>query len=236
MENEAASEKAHAPTPASWKPGQSGNPSGNPPGKIRTVAKTAKALVEKFYADMDDIADTVIEQAKAGDLQAAEMILKRIVAPLKPRAQYIDLKLDTKTTLSEQAETVLAAVVTGQIDPETGNNIINSITHFAKLRETDELSARLARIEAALGVSAGASVGTLPLYPIYPHGEDAQPGENVRADLATRWTGAETTGKDAGMGGPLGAAQGAGALTTPAPLAQRGGPVSGCAAPALAGG
>lgn len=171
------------------------------PNTTRGIKLSAgtRALVEKLYGDRHDDINTVMDalmvKAMSGDLPAIEMVMKRVIAPLKPRTPHINLELDVNAALSEQAKHVLQAVVTGQLDPDTGASLINSITHFAKLRETDELTERLARIEAALLLAPGGEIRESKVDARVGDGmAEARGQDRARADLAARWEGATRAG------------------------------------------
>ena len=126
-----------------WKPGQSGNPAGRPKGSKNRKTK----LTEAFCADAKAIVRKVVEAALAGDMQAANIVISRLQPPLKARAETVEFDLDTTKSLTEQAAQVLNAVAAGQVDPDTGQQIINSITAFAGLKQIDELEGRLSTLE-----------------------------------------------------------------------------------------
>lgn len=129
-----------------WKKGQSGNPSGRPPGAKdrRTVA------MEEFINAGPEVALAVVRAAKAGDVAAAALVLARIAPPLKAHAPTVRFVFDVNRSLTEQAAQILEAVSVGAVDPETGCNLIQAITVYAKLREGDELMARLSQVEAVM--------------------------------------------------------------------------------------
>ncbi|OJA07375.1 hypothetical protein QHL1GM_07875 [Halomonas sp. QHL1] len=97
-----------------------------------------------------EIARVVCEKALEGDMQAANIVLSRLQPPLRSRAERVNFQLDSDAPLTQQARQVLEAVSTGDIDPETGKLLIDSISAFAKLREQDELATRLELIEMTL--------------------------------------------------------------------------------------
>jgi hypothetical protein len=141
--------KAHQEASASsagqrgWQPGQSGNPSGRPAG-----ARNRKTVIaDEFAKDGSAVAQVVIAAAKAGDMQAANLVLSRLSPPLRARAEKVQFELTPDAPLTTQAQQILTAVAAGDVDPETGQLLINCIASFAGLKATDELEARLAALE-----------------------------------------------------------------------------------------
>ena len=141
--------KAHQEANASstgqrgWVPGQSGNPSGRPAGS----RNRKNVIADEFANEGSAIARKVIEAALAGDMQAANICLSRLSPPLRARAEKVQFELTPDAPLSTQAQQILTAVAAGDVDPETGQLLINCIASFAGLKATDELEARLAALE-----------------------------------------------------------------------------------------
>lgn len=124
-------------------PGVSGNPSGRPKG-----TKAKKTLIaQEFEKDGSKVARVVIDAALAGDITAANIVLQRLAPALKVRAEKVQFELDSQAPLTHQAGQVLAAVALGEIDPDTGQVLINCISAFAGLRQVDELDERLRALE-----------------------------------------------------------------------------------------
>lgn len=111
----------HKPKPSGWKPGESGNPSGRPKG----AANKKTLIAEEFEKEGSAIARVVINAAKNGDIQAANIALMRLAPPLKPECRKINITLDTSLSLTKQAKQVLDAIASGNIDPENGRLLIN---------------------------------------------------------------------------------------------------------------
>ena len=61
-----------------WQPGTSGNPAGRPPGSGK-VAKLRAEIAEH----VPDIVAQLVESAKGGDVQAARLLLERVLPPVK---------------------------------------------------------------------------------------------------------------------------------------------------------
>lgn len=138
----------HQTTKQGWAPGQSGNPAGRPKGSLNR-----KSLIfEEFEKEGSAVARVVIEAAKNGDIQAANIVLQRLAPALKARCEKVTFALDSTQSLTDQARQVLQAIALGEIDPETGKLLIECISGFAGLREIDELASRLNAIEARFDV------------------------------------------------------------------------------------
>lgn len=123
--------------------GQSGNPAGRPMGSKNKKTLVALAL----DAAAEDVTKAVIESAKGGDMQAARLCLDRIQPPLRPRAETVQFDLDPAAPLTTQAGQVLGAISKGELDPDTGKLLIECLSAFAGLKQTDELALRIAQLE-----------------------------------------------------------------------------------------
>jgi len=129
---------------AKFQPGQSGNPRGRPRG-IQTQAKLRNAIAE----DMPAIIEAVTEAAKGGDIQAAKLLLDRVLPALKPQDQAVSLPLSDG--LAASGRSILAAVGQSGVTPEQGFKLLQGLSALSRVIETDEL---LRRIEALEQVQA----------------------------------------------------------------------------------
>lgn len=127
--------------PTQWKPGESGNPKGKPPGT---------GELQKLRAAIGVHVPAILEQlviaARGGDIQAARLILERVLPPVKAieHAQAIHLP---DGTLTEQGRSVLLAVAAGELAPGQGAQLIAALGTLAKISEVDELADRITLLE-----------------------------------------------------------------------------------------
>ena len=131
------------PPAAAWKPGQSGNPKGRPPGRGE-VSKLRAAIADR----VPELLAAMMTRALDGDVGAARLLLERAIAPLKGVEQAVILRLPNDGTLSAKANAVLSAASAGDLAPGQAAQLIAALGTLAKIHEVDELSARIAALEA----------------------------------------------------------------------------------------
>jgi len=124
--------------------GVSGNPAGRKPGIVDRRTRITQALAD----DAQKIVDVVVSAALEGDMQAAGIVLARIAPPLKAAADKVQFEYRTDIPLSEQAESVMAAVASGAVDAETGKTLIGCIQSVAGIRAIEDLEQRIIQLEA----------------------------------------------------------------------------------------
>ena len=120
-----------------WKPGQTGNPKGRPPGQSEITRLRASLA--------GDVPEMLA--AKGGDVQAARLILERVLPPVKAVEQAVELQLPEGGTLTAQGRAVLSAVAGGNLAPSQGAALLGAIGTLARITEIDELTARIAALE-----------------------------------------------------------------------------------------
>ena len=123
-----------------FKPGQTGNPNGRPKDKT-PATKLRKAIADA----MPEILTQLVEQAKAGDVAAAKVLLDRVCPPLKPQAMHISLPVNS--SLTEQGGEIIRATLVGQIPPDIGSQLITALAAQSKIIEVDELTKRIEALE-----------------------------------------------------------------------------------------
>ena len=125
-----------------WKKGESGNPSGRKPG----TGKVAR-LRDIIATHVPEIISQMVNKAKEGDVQAAKLLLERVIPPLKSMEQSVSLTLPENATLSEQGQTIIQSVATGVLTPDQGQALLSGLGSQARLIEITELEARITALE-----------------------------------------------------------------------------------------
>ena len=123
-------------------PGNKASP-GRPPGR-GAVAEMRDALA----ADLGGIIDTVRAKAMAGDMQAARIILDRLVPSLRPVEMPAVLTLPAGATLAGQAQAVIDSAAAGELAPSQAAQIVTALGGVAKIIEATELLKRIEALES----------------------------------------------------------------------------------------
>lgn len=132
-----------------FKKGQSGNPRGKPKGARHNASLMAEKLFEK---DIEIVCNQVINQAKDGNLQAAKIILDRLLPPKKDRP--INFKLPFIKNIADAVEAgrlICFAVGNGEITPLEGESLSKIVEIQTKNIELFDFEIRLHAIERNMG-------------------------------------------------------------------------------------
>ncbi len=128
-----------------FKKGTSGNPKGRPQGIRNKASQMAEML---FANDVNDICTAIITQAKSGNVQAAKIILDRLLPPRKDSPIKIDLpEIKNSTDILRAIECVTQAVANGGISTSEGEALARILEIHTKALNLYELENRLVNLE-----------------------------------------------------------------------------------------
>jgi hypothetical protein len=128
--------------PNQWQPGQTGNPKGRPPGQSE-ITRLRASIAEHVPA----IVAQLVTASKAGDVQAARLILERVLPPVKAIEQAQTLNLPADGSLTDKAHALLSAAAAGELAPGQAAQLIAALGTVAKITEIDELETRITKLE-----------------------------------------------------------------------------------------
>jgi hypothetical protein len=97
--------------------------------------------------EMRNIVAVLIGKALEGDSNAASIVLAKTLPSIKAQAEKVAFDFDVNAPISDQIAQVLSAVASGQLVPDVGRLICDSIGVLANARGLEDLDARLAKFE-----------------------------------------------------------------------------------------
>lgn len=136
-------------------PGTSGNPQGRP--KSETTA-----LRQSLADGAADVVTAILDAAKAGDMQAAKIVLDRLLPPIKATAQAVHLALPEAASPLDIARAILAATASGTLAPDIAAQLVSAIGTFCRIEESEDLRGRIAALEKATRPSITTDQKTKP--------------------------------------------------------------------------
>lgn len=133
-----------------FKKGQSGNPKGKPKGARNKSTLAAERLLE---GSLDRICKKIEEEALSGNMQAAKMILDRLLPARKDRVIKIDLpEVRTYEDILNAVGVIVNAVGNGEISPSEGESLSRTLEMYSKALETHQIELRLRALEAVTSI------------------------------------------------------------------------------------
>ncbi len=131
-----------------FKKGRSGNPKGRPKGSKNKLTQMAECLLEE---DIEEVCQTLIIQAKKGNISAAKLVLDKLLPTPKDRPiRFFIPEIASSSDLLACAHAVTRAVAEGEITPSEGEAMSRILDSHGKAWETHSLENRLIRAEEQL--------------------------------------------------------------------------------------
>ncbi len=131
-----------------------GNPGG--PGRPKGARHAALAALDAIGTEAaEEVLRRVVEDAKAGDLRAAELLLRRLWPERKGRPVEVALpEVATAADLVPALAAVVAAMGRGELTPEEAQAVCAVLESQRRAVETAELEARVAALEECVPEAA----------------------------------------------------------------------------------
>ena len=115
---------------------------GRPPGSGYRAELLAAIGKDDFRA----MVAYLFSQAMAGDMQAAGVLMNRLVPPLRPKDEPVSVGLPDGGPL-EQARAIVAAVAGGTLTPQDGTALLDGLAALVKIQEVTEVIPRIEALE-----------------------------------------------------------------------------------------
>lgn len=120
--------------------------SGNPNGKKKGASDWRTRLRKQLEDAGPEIITGILNAAKGGDIQAAKMILDRLIPSVKPQALPVALSIPD-TDEAGRAKAIFNAITKGEVSPDTGNELLAALASLLKVKELTELIDRIEALE-----------------------------------------------------------------------------------------
>lgn len=126
-----------------FKPGESGNKKGRPPGiKDRRVE-----LREFLRPHAADLMQTAVNLALGGDQAALKMCLDRICPTIKATAEPVETDIPTTGSLAEQGQALFLAAAKGKISSDEASSLMSILAGQVRIIEATSLDERIQALE-----------------------------------------------------------------------------------------
>lgn len=138
------------PETGRWIKGNAGNLNGRPRGAKDHITRVLDQLDQAAAEAALAVLHGVLDKARAGDLQAAAIVLARLWAPRKGRPVAIALPpITAPADVTAALSVITAAVAAGEITPDEAGAIASVIETARKNLELVEIEKRLTALETA---------------------------------------------------------------------------------------
>ncbi len=128
-----------------FEPGQSGNPSGRPPG----IRDSRVAMRELLVPHAAALVAKAVELALSGDSAALRICIDRLIPAAKARDDPVSLP-PLIGSLADKGRIVIGALADETLSPEEAGAIMQALATQARIVEVDEIEQRVAALEKAI--------------------------------------------------------------------------------------
>jgi hypothetical protein len=128
-----------------FKPGQSGNPEGRPPGALNKSTMAAQTLLD---GEAEALTRKAVELALDGNMAALRLCLERICPPRKERPLSVELPaIEGVAELPKLTSAILVAVGRGELEPGQAAALATLVANHGKVLALTELEKRISALE-----------------------------------------------------------------------------------------
>lgn len=99
---------------------------------------------EAFFAHM---AERAVNKEDNSSAMLIKVLADKGWASTKPTMEPVEFEFDSEGSAAAQASQIVEAIAKGQLSPDVGNMLINSIANLMKIVEITELEERLKALE-----------------------------------------------------------------------------------------
>ena len=108
-------------------------------------------LEELFEGEVGDLARTMIELAKAGNVRCLEYCLDRLLPQRRSEPINLELpKIDSLQDVAPAKAVVVRAVSDGTVTPEQASHVIRMLDSCAEAITASDVAVRLEKVESVL--------------------------------------------------------------------------------------
>ena len=124
-------------------PGESGNPSGRPPGSRNTTTLRAEAFLNAHW---EELTRTLVNLANGGHSTALRLSIDRILPRGAGRPIFFKLpRVDSAKAARQAVADVVAGMARAELAPREGNELLRVLERGAKIIATAEAAEAVAR-------------------------------------------------------------------------------------------
>jgi hypothetical protein len=131
--------------------GQSGNPSGKPPG----IRNRATMIVEQLFDGASgEVSREALAKAMNGDSAVLRLIVTRLIGPRRQRASSFSLpELQSAADVAPAIAAIIAAAAEGTISTAEACEMSQVVERYSRALAAEEIETRLRRLESACGLA-----------------------------------------------------------------------------------
>lgn len=122
--------------------GQSGNPSGRPPG-VGQVNELRCLLMSRS----EEVVTALIDKAVQGDVSAMKLIIDRLIPVLRSIDTPVSLPRADSGDLTDQSQIIVSHLLNGGLPADIGARLMQSLVLHQTMTELKNLESRIMALE-----------------------------------------------------------------------------------------